>query len=95
MSEDRSEDSNRKSEAGSAKRAGIKRRDLLLSGSSLVAASAVATALPKPGQAEILEYKPGTTFPGRMGRTIEESSPAFPKAPAKAGEVQPEKDRPG
>lgn len=79
----RNDDSDRKSEAGSAKRAGIKRRDLLLSGSSLLAASAVATALPKLGRAEILEYKPGTTFPGRMGRTIEESSPAFP-APVRA-----------
>jgi arylsulfatase A-like enzyme len=34
----------------------------------------------------IKEYKPGTAFPGRMGRTIEESEPAWP-APerAKAG----------
>jgi len=32
------------------------------------------------------EYKPGTTFPGRMGRTIKESEPAWPVASrAKAG----------
>jgi arylsulfatase A-like enzyme len=29
------------------------------------------------------EYKPGTTFPGRMGRTIGESDPAWP-APLRA-----------
>jgi hypothetical protein len=29
------------------------------------------------------EYKPGTTFPGRMGRTIGESEPAWP-APLRA-----------
>ena len=32
------------------------------------------------------EYKPGTTFPGRMGRTIGESDPAWPAPPrAKKG----------
>lgn len=32
------------------------------------------------------EYKPGTTFPGRMGRTIRESEPAWPEPErAKAG----------
>jgi hypothetical protein len=31
------------------------------------------------------EYKPGTTFPGRMGRTIGESEPAWP-APLRAKE---------
>ena len=25
------------------------------------------------------EYKPGTTFPGRIGRTTDESSPAWPQ----------------
>jgi arylsulfatase len=34
------------------------------------------------------EYKPGTTFPGRMGRTIGESSPAWP-APLRAKEGAP------
>jgi arylsulfatase len=33
----------------------------------------------------LLEYKPGTTFPGRMGRTIGESEPAWP-APRRAKE---------
>ncbi len=27
----------------------------------------------------LLEYKPGTTFPGRMGRTVGESEPAWPE----------------
>jgi arylsulfatase A-like enzyme len=31
----------------------------------------------------LTEYKPGTTFPGRMGRTVGESSPAWP-APVRA-----------
>lgn len=34
------------------------------------------------------EYKPGTTFPGRMGRTIGESEPAWP-APLRAKEGAP------
>jgi hypothetical protein len=63
-------------------RAGIKRRDLLLAGSSLVAASAIS-GLPSSARADLKEYKPGTTFPGRMGRTIGESSPAWP-APVRA-----------
>ncbi len=63
-------------------RAGIKRRDLLLSGSSLLAASAIS-GLPTSARAELMEYKPGTTFPGRMGRTIGKSSPAWP-APVRA-----------
>src|SRR5262245_32517625 len=63
---------------------GIKRRDLLLSGSSLMAASALTTTgVIRSANAELKEYKPGTTFPGRMGRTIGESSPAWP-APVRA-----------
>ena len=61
---------------------GIKRRDLLLSGTSLLAASAAA-GLTSSAHAELKEYRPGTTFPGRMGRTIGESSPAWP-APVRA-----------
>ena len=34
------------------------------------------------------EYKPGTTFPGRMGRTIGESEPAWP-APLRARKGAP------
>ncbi|WP_210183997.1 sulfatase-like hydrolase/transferase [Filomicrobium insigne] len=48
-------------------------------GGSLIAASAVATtAFPNAGYAELKEYPPGTTFPGRIGRTIDESQPAWP-----------------
>ena len=37
-------------------------------------------------QAALIEYKPGSAFPGRMGRTIRESAPAWPAATrAKAG----------
>ena len=34
------------------------------------------------------EYKPGTSFPGRMGRTIGESEPAWP-APLRAKDGPP------
>lgn len=34
------------------------------------------------------EYEPGTTFPGRIGRTIGESEPAWP-APLRAKEGAP------
>ncbi len=27
----------------------------------------------------LIEYEPGTTFPGVIGRTVAESSPAWPK----------------
>src|SRR5215471_19474713 len=36
----------------------------------------------------MVEYKPGTAFPGRLGRTIGESSPAWPK-PLRAKEGSP------
>jgi arylsulfatase len=59
--------------------AALNRRSILLGGTTLAA----ATALPKSAQAGLVEYKPGTTFPGRIGRTIRESSPAWP-APVRA-----------
>ena len=31
------------------------------------------------------EYKPGTTFPGRMGRTVGESDPAWPSPRSRQG----------
>lgn len=34
------------------------------------------------------QYKPGTSFPGRMGRTIGESEPAWP-APLRAKDGAP------
>ena len=62
------------------KNAGLRRRDVLLSGASVVAVSAVSAAgLSNTAKAELKEYKPGTTFPGRMGRTIGESTPAWPE----------------
>jgi hypothetical protein len=63
----------------SSKNEGVNRRDLLLSSTSVVAASAVSTiGLSDAARAELKEYPPGTTFPGRMGRTIGESEPAWP-----------------
>ena len=37
---------------------------------------------------EIIEYKPGTPFPGVIGRTLDESSPAWPE-PTRAKEGAP------
>jgi arylsulfatase A-like enzyme len=69
---------------GTQNSSGAKRRDLLLSGTSLIAASALTTTLTgRAARAELREYRPGTTFPGRMGRTASESSPAWP-APVRA-----------
>src|SRR5689334_11307454 len=68
---------------------GIKRRDLLLSGSSLIAASAMAaTGLTRSAKAELKEYKPGQAFPGVIGRTFDVSQPAWP-APNRAREGAP------
>jgi hypothetical protein len=70
--------------AKSKNQIGVRRRDLLLSSTSLLAASSlIATGLPRFAKAELTEYRPGTTFPGRMGRTIGESEPAWP-APVRA-----------
>ena len=38
--------------------------------------------------AELVEYKPGTPFPGVIGRTVDESSPAWP-SPSRAKEGSP------
>ncbi len=37
---------------------------------------------------ELIEYKPGATFPGKIGRTAEESTPAWPQ-PIRAKEGAP------
>ena len=37
---------------------------------------------------ELVEYKTGTTFPGVIGRTVAESSPAWPE-PVRAPEGSP------
>jgi arylsulfatase A-like enzyme len=65
-------------------RGGTKRRNLLLSSSSLLAVPVLAAvSLASSARAELREYTPGTAFPGRMGRTIGESEPAWP-APIRA-----------
>src|SRR5882724_3600678 len=57
------------------RRNGFGRRDFLLGGGSALAASA---ALAGAAHAELKEYPPGTAFPGVIGRTIENSEPAWP-----------------
>jgi hypothetical protein len=37
---------------------------------------------------DLVEYKPGTTFPGVIGRTVDQSSPAWPR-PLRAREGAP------
>ncbi|MCK5428901.1 MAG: sulfatase-like hydrolase/transferase, partial [Anaerolineales bacterium] len=37
---------------------------------------------------DLVEYKPGSTFPGVIGRTVSESSPAWPE-PTRAKEGSP------
>lgn len=84
MNSNKDADRSQKKTAEQQKRDGAKpdvsRRSFMVGGSSMLAASALATVgLANSAEAEIVEYKPGTTFPGRMGRTIGESSPAWPK----------------
>jgi arylsulfatase A-like enzyme len=57
---------------------GLKRRDALLLGGSLAALAVGAPGFAGPAKAELREYPPGTAFPGVVGRTIGESSPAWP-----------------
>jgi arylsulfatase len=71
---------------------GVKRRDLLLSSTSLVAASALATALPPAAEAATPDVlpEPEPPFKGKIGRTLKDSTPDFPKgveAPAGAPNV--------
>ena len=49
---------------------------------------AKATKNGSDANSAMVEYKPGTAFPGRLGRTIGESSPAWPK-PLRAKEGAP------
>src|ERR1700759_3086008 len=74
-------------------REGMKRRTLLLSTTSLVAVSGLAahsrTAIAQQAQQTILP-KPEPPFGGKIGRTVKDSTPDFPKgveAPAGAPNV--------
>ena len=75
------------------KREGIGRRTLLLSTTSLVAASGISSAttpLAQAQQAEEILPKPEPPFQGKIGRTVRDSTPDFPKgveAPAGAPNV--------
>ena len=64
------------------KAGGVKRRDLLLSSTSLVAASALATALPQDAQAATPDVLPESepSFKGKIGRTLKDSTPDFQRA---------------
>ena len=74
-------------------REGMRRRSLLLGTTSLVAASGLAANLQaaraQQGQESILP-KPEPPFHGKIGRTVKDSAPDFPKgveAPAGAPNV--------
>ena len=60
---------------------GVKRRSLLLGTTSLVALSGVSAAAPsaKAQQAEEILPKPEPPFRGKIGRTVTDSTPDFPK----------------
>ena len=80
-------------EANSAnQREGMKRRTLLLSTTSLVAASAISATAPSAEAQQVEEIlpKPEPPFRGKIGRTVKDSTPDFPKeveAPAGAPNV--------
>ncbi|MBV9776119.1 MAG: arylsulfatase [Acetobacteraceae bacterium] len=92
MSEDRPDKHDREAKAGNG---GIKRRDLWLGSTSLIAASALAsTARPHiaaaaPEDRSVLPV-PQPPFQGKIGRTAQDSVPDFPKgveAPAGAPNI--------
>jgi arylsulfatase len=74
------------------KREGIKRRSLLLGTTSLVAASGISATAPSVRAQQVQETlpKPEPPFQGKIGRTVKDSTPDFPKgveAPARAPNV--------
>ena len=77
----------------SKKAEGVKRRDLLLGTTSLVAASAIsAAAVPRATNAATPEVlpEPEAAFKGKISQTLKDSTPDFPKgveAPAGAPNV--------
>jgi arylsulfatase len=69
---------------GSTEKVGVKRRDLWLASTSLVAASALGSAVPARGAGAATEDgnvlpKPVPAFAGKIGRTLKDSTPDFPK----------------
>src|SRR5215510_60006 len=73
-------------------REGIRRRTLLLSTTSLVAASGVSptVSLAQAQQPQEVLPKPDPPFQGKIGRTVKDSTPDFPKgveAPAGAPNI--------
>ena len=88
--------SEKKSDKHSAtNNAGIKRRDLWLGSTSLIAAATIgSTALPRTASAATAGNnvlpKPESAFQGKIGRTLKDSTPDFPKgveAPAGAPNI--------
>ena len=74
------------------KREGVRRRTLLLSTTSLVAVSEISATAPsvQAQQSQEILPKPELPFRGKMGRTLKDSTPDFPKsveAPAGAPNV--------
>src|SRR6516162_7158335 len=73
-------------------REGMRRRSLLLGTTSLVAASGIPASAPsaQAQQPQEILPKPEPPFRGKMGRTVKDSTPDFPKsveAPAGAPNV--------
>ena len=60
---------------------GVRRRSLLLGTTSLVAASSLAATAPsaKAQQSQEVLPKPLPPFQGKIGRTVKDSTPDFPK----------------
>ena len=74
------------------KREGMRRRSLLLGTTSIVALSGISATAPlaQAQQAEEILPKPEPPFQGKVGRTVKDSTPDFPKgaeAPAGAPNV--------
>jgi len=88
-------DKNDRKPSSANKPDGIQRRDLLLSTTSLVTASALASASLSQGaqaasQDDSVLPKPEPPFRGKIGRTVKDSTPDFPKgveAPAGAPNI--------
>src|SRR5262245_38504907 len=73
-----------------SRRGGVRRRTLLLSTTSLVVASGVSPTKSLAQAQQLQEVLPKPEFQGRIGRTVKDSTPDFPKgveAPAGAPNI--------
>ena len=72
-------------------REGMRRRTLLLSTTSLVAASGISATAPsaQAQQPQEILPKPAPAFQGKIGRTVKDSTPDFPKSVEAPGGARP------